>query len=550
LKNELGNVVALVTSKGVILPEGSKTNKERGMSIIKKRLGRDIKVLVATDVTSEGLNLQKANVLINYELIWSPIKVEQRLGRIWRYGQEKDVTSYVIVTNAKIDLDVLDIIYSKLIVMKESLGYDRPLMGEVVLVDNAIERDFSLGSPLFDEERGFDEYKALKEYLTGGREALDYYMRRVMKKILEMKEALTRLVPSSQEKRELFEQSKVMLGNLYGDKGKKVLTELAKKAFEVAGIEYKEHKNMIIKTAGERLAFENPVEALEYALHEVANEDSPLVYVVPAEKLYGLDELRVFKVSLKVVRKDKEYEAGTFETIVSYAVGTDKNALMDAFKTLEVLTSALDSMFPAVIVSKEQDGYTLIKNKTRVKLVNKKNAIGKYARYLSETEKRGYAKSTRTFVPRDVGSDVIVELREVLRIYGLKVGSSEGDAKPFQVEEVERRAMEIVMEFEIMNGRIPEDVSSREHYDIRSVDPETGEERFIEVKGRAFNTAEVILTQKEYEFAKKNLDKYWLYVVMDVYKDPKILIIKNPVPLLESCNKPCYVLKLERPSND
>jgi hypothetical protein len=101
------------------------------------------------------------------------------------------------------------------------------------------------------------------------------------------------------------------------------------------------------------------------------------------------------------------------------------------------------------------------------------------------------------------------------------------------------------MEYERRSGRIPEDVSKRSHYDILSRDPLSGEERYIEVKGRAENVPEVILTSKEVEFTKKNRDKYWLYVVLDVFNKPKLIIIKDPLPLLEEFCEVRYRARIE-----
>jgi len=48
-------------------------------------------ILVSTDVAAEGLNMQSANIIVNYEVTWSPLRREQRLGRVWRLGQKKSV---------------------------------------------------------------------------------------------------------------------------------------------------------------------------------------------------------------------------------------------------------------------------------------------------------------------------------------------------------------------------------------------------------------------------------------------------------------------------
>jgi hypothetical protein len=98
------------------------------------------------------------------------------------------------------------------------------------------------------------------------------------------------------------------------------------------------------------------------------------------------------------------------------------------------------------------------------------------------------------------------------------------------VEEVNQKAMEFAIEFEKKNQRIPEDVSRIEHYDIRSVDPRTGEVRFIEVKGRWGLDITVELTEAEYECATKFGDSYWLYIVNGFSTgNPRLLAIRDPV---------------------
>ena len=54
------------------------------------RESREIKILLCTESASEGLNLQTCGVLINYEMPWNPMRVEQRIGRIDRIGQRYD----------------------------------------------------------------------------------------------------------------------------------------------------------------------------------------------------------------------------------------------------------------------------------------------------------------------------------------------------------------------------------------------------------------------------------------------------------------------------
>jgi hypothetical protein len=99
--------------------------------------------------------------------------------------------------------------------------------------------------------------------------------------------------------------------------------------------------------------------------------------------------------------------------------------------------------------------------------------------------------------------------------------------------EAERIAMEVSMEYEIRNGREPEDVSDQNlGFDIRSRD-KSGDKRRIEVKGRT-RTGAVELTQNEWFKAKSLKDDYYLYVVMNTATKPKLYIIRNPAESLKA----------------
>ena len=72
------------------------------------------KVLICTDTGSEGLNLQFCNTVINYDLPWNPMKIEQRIGRCHRYGQKHDVVAINLLnTQNAADQRVYDILSKK-----------------------------------------------------------------------------------------------------------------------------------------------------------------------------------------------------------------------------------------------------------------------------------------------------------------------------------------------------------------------------------------------------------------------------------------------------
>lgn len=72
------------------------------------------KILISTDAGSEGLNLQFCNTVINYDLPWNPMKIEQRIGRCHRYGQQNDVVAINLLnTQNEADRRVYEILSRK-----------------------------------------------------------------------------------------------------------------------------------------------------------------------------------------------------------------------------------------------------------------------------------------------------------------------------------------------------------------------------------------------------------------------------------------------------
>lgn len=91
--------------------------------IEQERLFRDkVQVMVATDAAGEGLNLQFCRLMVNYDLPWNPNRLEQRMGRVHRYGQKRDVFVYNLLYGETIEGKVLKRLLDKLNLMRERLG--------------------------------------------------------------------------------------------------------------------------------------------------------------------------------------------------------------------------------------------------------------------------------------------------------------------------------------------------------------------------------------------------------------------------------------------
>ncbi|PTX55000.1 helicase-like protein [Melghirimyces profundicolus] len=79
-------------------------------------------VMVATEAGGEGINLQFCNHIINYDLPWNPMRVEQRIGRVHRLGQEKDVTIYNFATQNTIEEHILWLLHEKINMFRMVIG--------------------------------------------------------------------------------------------------------------------------------------------------------------------------------------------------------------------------------------------------------------------------------------------------------------------------------------------------------------------------------------------------------------------------------------------
>jgi SNF2 family DNA or RNA helicase len=79
-------------------------------------------VLIATEAGGEGINLQFCNHIINFDLPWNPMRLEQRIGRIHRLGQEKDVMIYNFAIQNTVEEHILKLLYEKIHLFEKVIG--------------------------------------------------------------------------------------------------------------------------------------------------------------------------------------------------------------------------------------------------------------------------------------------------------------------------------------------------------------------------------------------------------------------------------------------
>jgi hypothetical protein len=117
-------------SGGQIFREGEGWLETSKRDLVDAIRSRRVTVLLATDAASEGLNLQACSYLINYDMPWNPMRVEQRIGRIDRLGQARDVVhvrSYFIPDT--VEESVYRALAGRIDDFRELLGNPQPILG-------------------------------------------------------------------------------------------------------------------------------------------------------------------------------------------------------------------------------------------------------------------------------------------------------------------------------------------------------------------------------------------------------------------------------------
>ena len=106
-----------------VILNGSMNMSQRAKS--QEDFENKIQILISTEAGGEGLNLQFCHIIINYDLPWNPMRIEQRIGRVDRIGQKLPVQAYNLALTETIESRVLQVLESKLQVILSDLGVDK-----------------------------------------------------------------------------------------------------------------------------------------------------------------------------------------------------------------------------------------------------------------------------------------------------------------------------------------------------------------------------------------------------------------------------------------
>jgi ATP-dependent helicase HepA len=131
------------------VPDEERSNLRRRFALPKEDADA-LDVLMSSEVGCEGLDFQFADCLVNYDLPWNPMRIEQRIGRIDRYGQQSETVAIVnIITPGTIDAEIYNRCLLRIGVFQHAIGGNEEILGEITKELHNIADSFSLS----DDER-------------------------------------------------------------------------------------------------------------------------------------------------------------------------------------------------------------------------------------------------------------------------------------------------------------------------------------------------------------------------------------------------------------
>lgn len=107
----------------VVCLNGSMDMEERRR--VQRKFSENKRILVSTDAGGEGLNLQFAHIIINYDLPWNPMRIEQRIGRVDRIGQRLPVKAFNLIFEDSVEMRVQEVLEQKLATILDEFGVDK-----------------------------------------------------------------------------------------------------------------------------------------------------------------------------------------------------------------------------------------------------------------------------------------------------------------------------------------------------------------------------------------------------------------------------------------
>ncbi len=550
----------------------------------------ETQIMVATEAAGEGINLQFCHLMINYDLPWNPNRLEQRMGRIHRYGQRKDVYIFNLVSDDTREGKVLAKLLDKLEEIGTALGSDRvfDVIGDLFYGKDLYQLivDAATNAKTMDEILRELDIKCDEQYIAHIKEMMgETLATRYINypKIKEWAERAreNRLIPEYVE--EFFKRTFTRLGGKYRllKDGFLEISSIPSELKRIAEqIDFKNSFGVLMNrypkaTFDKDLAFKNPdtefisfghplLEALiswsistfqEKCLKgstfsDPSGQYDGLIWFYVAEILDGKNEVAGRRIialyddghNLREINPSIIWDFSPYNGQINSFPVDENKILPEAIKAVERYRGELNT---------ERQRQAEIKRKYGLRSLDfliselDQELVSLYERQaqgvkvdlpirLKEEQKRNYElarKELEEEIDKEQALSISTpELLTVIRIIP-------GEGEMVEDREIEAIGMQIAMEYEKSQGRQPEDVSSENlGFDIRSRGE--NEIRYIEVKARA-NEGEIALTPNEWFKANRFKEQYWLYVISNAKTNPTLTIIQDPARNLN------YVEKIE-----
>jgi SNF2 family DNA or RNA helicase len=539
----------------------------------------NFQILVATEAAGEGINLQVCHIMFNYDIPWNPNRLEQRMGRIHRYGQTKDCLIFNFVATNTVEGRVLEKLLERLQEIRNALDDDAVfnVIGEVLppaQIDRTL-RDYyagKLGEQDLEDtilrDVSEDRFRAICQNALEGLATKKLNLAMLVERRARAQER--RVVPETIA-RFLAESAPLASLNLrphaslphafdpgptpgalhrFEQQPSWRLPPLASRYPRLATDR---------KTAEEnRLEWVTPGHPLFEALRRNVEEESRSALVEGAtfyslrhDQPARLDFYRgrvvdgrgnIVHERLFVVELPHSGEPALREPSIlgDFQPGMVPSPLPDVAAVPEAMAflqgKAL-TPFIAEIKSEREEEVGRIRHHVELSLTEliaradldigraqdeKERGVEGAAGRLAQAEDRHDQLLRR----RDRRLDELerqkaLSLQGVERIATALVLPHPERARPELRNlrpnpETEQTAMDAAMEYERAAGRAVADVHEKNlGYDLTSLDTQSGELRLIEVKGLAASEGPIIITPNEHRVAEDRRDCYWLYVVTD-----------------------------------
>ncbi len=508
------------------------------------------RILVTTDVAGEGLNLQYANVLVNYEITWSPVRLEQRIGRVWRYGQNRVTYVFNLFLADALEREVAEIVFAKLYGITISLGKLEPIIGEKVflstirneLLEHAVEEREVVGGfiPIELDFKGrklsLSEMRIIDLVAKDARAFVAAFIKALKRLIREIK--YKRIYPPSVEAERVRRELRYLTGFRDTEEAVDSAVKLLCSIAYLLGASIEEHDGRFLLRFRDGRIMEfysgNPEELLKELTKYFRSEDYPRYFMYQGgdERIVLLAEAEV-SVGGEVCYREPIGIAANVKTgdisilrgrrlieevsdILARSIPVDEIHGLD--DCLSFIPDIIDASHNTFYEKEVKEGIAEIVWAAREYEEIKKGLRG--LSFFEVSEPTVNIKEPEIIL---LSSAFLPEVEEV--VSGEVWGWAEEEAIP------------IVFNYEGLKGREAVKVSSYEHYDVRSIKRNTRgeiiEERFIEVKTKMRRSLSVRLTGEESRVAREKGDRYWLYLVYGVRSErPVILAIRNPLERL------------------